>query len=87
MYAGSDSATAMVFGPYDNTFGQGHHTAQFTLMVDNNSGSDVVATLDVVTGYGGNMLAHIPACARFSICGEGPGQSWLVRPVARRDGQ
>jgi RHS repeat-associated protein len=58
VYAGSDSATAMVYGPYDNTFGQGHHTAQFTLIVDNNSGSDVVATLDVVTGYGGNMLTQ-----------------------------
>ena len=57
MYVGSDSPTAMVFGPYDTTYGQGHHTAQFKLMVDNNSGSDVVATLDVVTGYGGNVLA------------------------------
>jgi RHS repeat-associated protein len=57
VYAGSDSATAMVYGPYDTTYGQGHHTAQFKLMVDNNSGSDVVATLDVVTGYGGNVLA------------------------------
>ncbi len=57
VYAGSDSATAMVFGPYDTTYGQGHHTAQFKLMVDNNSGSDVVGSLDVVTGYGGNVLA------------------------------
>ncbi len=47
----------MVFGPYDTTYGQGHHTAQFKLMVDNNSGSDVVGSLDVVTGYGGNVLA------------------------------
>ena len=31
--------------------------AQFTLLVDNNSGSEVVATLDVVTGYGANVLA------------------------------
>jgi len=57
VYAGSDSATAMVFGPYDTTYGQGHHTAQFKLMVDNNSGSDVIGSLDVVTGYGGNVLA------------------------------
>jgi RHS repeat-associated protein len=47
----------MVYGPYDTTYGQGHHTAQFKLMVDNNSGSDVVASLDVVTGFGGNILA------------------------------
>jgi hypothetical protein len=57
VYAGSDSPTAMVYGPYDTTYGQGHHTAQFKLMVDNNSGSDVVASLDVVTGFGGNILA------------------------------
>lgn len=58
VYASSDSPTAMVYGPYDTTFGQGHHNAQFWLMVDNNSGSDAVATLDVVTGFGGNMLAQ-----------------------------
>jgi RHS repeat-associated protein len=57
VYGGSDSPTAMVYGPYDTTYGQGHHTAQFKLMVDNNSGSDVVGSLDVVTGYGGNVLA------------------------------
>ena len=43
---------------YDNTFGQGQHTAQFWLMVDNNSGTDVVATIDVVTNYGSNNLAQ-----------------------------
>ena len=43
-------------GPYDTPYGQGH-TAEFKLMVDNNSGSDVVASLDVVTGFGGNILA------------------------------
>ncbi|MGI8918298.1 MAG: RHS repeat domain-containing protein [Pyrinomonadaceae bacterium] len=48
----------MVYGPYDNSFGQGHHTAQFWLMVDNNSGTDVVATIDVVTGYGSNNLGQ-----------------------------
>jgi RHS repeat-associated protein len=58
VYAGSDPATAMVYGPYDTSFGQGHHNAQFWLMVDNNSGSDVVATLDVVTGFGSNYLAQ-----------------------------
>jgi hypothetical protein len=57
VYAGSDSPTAMVYGPYDTTYGQGHHTAQFKLMVDNNSGSDVIGSLDVVTGFGGNVLA------------------------------
>ena len=56
-YAGTHSSSHMVYGPYDNTFGQGPHVAQFTLMVDNNSGSEVVATLDVVTGYGANVLA------------------------------
>jgi len=58
VYAGSDSANFMSYGPYDNTFGQGHHTAQFTLMVDNTSGTDVVANIDVVTGFGGNVLAQ-----------------------------
>ncbi len=58
VYLGSHSPNAMVFGPYDTSFGQGHHSAQFWLMVDNNSGTDVVATLDVVTGYGGNVLAQ-----------------------------
>ncbi len=48
----------MVFGPYDSTFGQGQHTAQFWLMVDNNSGTDVVATIDVVSNYGSNNLAQ-----------------------------
>jgi RHS repeat-associated protein len=54
----TDSANFMVYGPYDNTFGQGHHTARFLLQVDNTSGSDVVATIDVVTGYGSNYLAQ-----------------------------
>jgi RHS repeat-associated protein len=58
VYTGSDSANFMSYGPYDTSFGQGHHTAQFTLMVDNTSGTDVVANLDVVTGYGGNVLAQ-----------------------------
>ena len=58
VYVGSHSPHAMVFGPYDSSFGQGHHTAQFWLMVDNNSGTDVVATIDVVTGYGSNDLAQ-----------------------------
>ena len=58
VYVGSHSPNAMVFGPYDNTFGQGQHTAQFWLMVDNNSGTDVVATVDVVTNYGSNNLAQ-----------------------------
>ncbi len=58
VYVGSHSPNAMVFGPYDNTFGQGHHSAQFWLMVDNTSGTDVVATVDVVTGYGSNILAQ-----------------------------
>ena len=58
VYVGSHSPHAMVFGPYDSSFGQGHHTAQFWLMVDNNSGTDVVATIDVVTGYGSNILAQ-----------------------------
>ena len=54
----TDSANFMVYGPYDSTFGQGHHTARFLLQVDNTSGSDVVATIDVVTGYGSNYLAQ-----------------------------
>ena len=48
----------MTYGPYDSTFGRGLHTAQFKLQVDNTSGSDVVATLDVVTAYGANFLAR-----------------------------
>jgi RHS repeat-associated protein len=58
VYTGSDSSNYMSYGPYDTSFGQGHHTAQFTLMVDNTSGTDVVANLDVVTGYGGNVLVQ-----------------------------
>ena len=58
VYAGIDSPHAMVYGPYDSSFGRGHHTAQFMLMVDNNSGADVVANLDVVTNYGGTVLAQ-----------------------------
>jgi RHS repeat-associated protein len=57
-YVGVDSSQHMLFGPYDSTFGQGHHTVQFTLMVDNNSGADVVGTLDVVNSYGTNVLAQ-----------------------------
>ncbi|HEY0763681.1 MAG TPA: RHS repeat-associated core domain-containing protein [Pyrinomonadaceae bacterium] len=53
-----DSAQHMAFGPYDNTFGQGHHSAKFMLQIDNTSGSDVVATVDVVTTYGTTILAQ-----------------------------
>ncbi len=58
VYTGYDSSGHMVFGPYDTTFGQGHHTAQFMLMVDNNVGADVVATLDVVENLGNTTLAQ-----------------------------
>ncbi len=54
----SDSAGYFSFGPYDNSFGQGHHSASFLLQVDNTSGTDVVATLDVVTSYGGTVLVQ-----------------------------
>lgn len=53
-----DSAGHMSYGPYDSTFGQGHHSAKFLLQVDNTSGSDVVATVDVVTGLGNTILAQ-----------------------------
>jgi len=56
--AGTDSAGFMSYGPYDNTFGQGHHTAKFLLQVNSTAGSDVVATLDVVTNFGGTVLAQ-----------------------------
>lgn len=56
--AGVNSAGFMSYGPYDGSFGQGHHTAGFLIQVDNISGSDVVATLDVVTGYGANVIAQ-----------------------------
>jgi RHS repeat-associated protein len=56
--AGTHAAGYMSYGPYDNSFGQGHHTAQFLLQVNNVSGSDIVATLDVVTAYGGIVLAQ-----------------------------
>ena len=56
--AGTDSAGVMSYGPYDNTFGQGHHTAKFLLQVNSIAGSDVVATLDVVTNLGGTVLAQ-----------------------------
>jgi len=57
-YVSSHSAHAMVYGPYDTSFGQGHHQAQFLLQIDNISGSDVVATLDVTTASGANVLAQ-----------------------------
>jgi hypothetical protein len=56
--AGVDAAAYIVYGPYDNTFGQGHHFAQFKLLIDNNSGTDTVATLDVITNYGSTVLAQ-----------------------------
>jgi len=56
--AGADPAQAMSYGPYDSSFGQGHHTARFLLKVDNNNGSDVVAILDAVTGFGQNILVQ-----------------------------
>ena len=57
-YAGVHPSNTFTYGPYDSSFGQGHHTAQFTLQVDNNSGNDVVGTLDVVTNYGNTVLAQ-----------------------------
>ena len=57
-YAGVHPSQTFTYGPYDSSFGQGHHTAQFTLQVDNNSGNDVVGTLDVVTNYGNTVLAQ-----------------------------
>ena len=57
-YVSSHSAQHMVFGPYDTTFGKGRHQAQFQLQVDNTSGTDVVATLDVVIGLGTTVLAQ-----------------------------
>jgi RHS repeat-associated protein len=56
--AGVNSPHYMSYGPYDSSFGQGHHTAKFMLQVNNNSGSDVVATLDVVTASGATILAQ-----------------------------
>ena len=53
-----DSAGHLSYGPYDNSFGQGHHSAKFLLQVDNTSGSDVVATLDVVTASGTTILVQ-----------------------------
>ena len=58
VYTGIHSSGHMVFGPYDTSFGRGHHTAQFTMMVDNNSGADVVANLDVVTNLGATTLGQ-----------------------------
>lgn len=57
-YVSSHGAGHMVYGPYDTSFGKGRHQAQFQLQVDNNSGNDVVATLDVVTEFGVNILAQ-----------------------------
>ena len=53
-----DAAGHLSYGPYDNTFGQGHHNAKFLLQVDNTSGSDVVASVDVVTALGTTILAQ-----------------------------
>ena len=53
-----DAAGHVSYGPYDNTFGQGYHNAKFLLQIDNTSGSDVVATVDVVTGLGATILAQ-----------------------------
>jgi len=57
-YVGTHPSQTLVYGQYDSSFGQGHHTAQFTLMVDNNSGGDVVGTLDVATNFGNTLLAQ-----------------------------
>ena len=57
-YVANHSSHAMVFGPYDTAWGQGSHQAQFLLQVDDNNGSDVIATLDVATGSGANVLAQ-----------------------------
>ncbi|HEU4509335.1 MAG TPA: RHS repeat-associated core domain-containing protein [Pyrinomonadaceae bacterium] len=57
-YVSTHSAQHMVYGPYDTSFGKGHHQAQFQLQVDNTTGTDVVATIDVVIGYGTNVLAQ-----------------------------
>ncbi len=57
-YVSSHGAQHMAYGPYDSTFGKGRHQAQFLLQVDNTSGTDVVATLDVVVGFGTVVLAQ-----------------------------
>lgn len=49
----------LIYGPYDTKYGEGRHTAWYYLMIDNNTANnDVVATLDVVTNYGGTVLAR-----------------------------
>ena len=57
-YVANHSSHAMVYGPYDTAFGGGSHQAQFLLQVDNNNGSDVIATLDVAIGSGATVLAQ-----------------------------
>ncbi|MEK6287874.1 MAG: hypothetical protein AABO57_19315 [Acidobacteriota bacterium] len=54
----ADSAGWMSYGPYDGSFGQGHHTGWFLLSIDNNAGADFVVTLDVVTAFGTTVLAQ-----------------------------
>jgi hypothetical protein len=54
-----DGPGFLSYGPYDRSFGQGPHTAWFHLLIDNNTAvNDLVATIDVVTEYGGRVLAR-----------------------------
>ncbi len=57
-----DTEGFLGYGPYDSSFGQGHHKASFQLNIDDNihGPDDVVATLDVVVNRNGvfTELAH-----------------------------
>lgn len=57
-----DTDGHLVYGPYDSSFGQGHHKASFQLRIDNNTlgTEDDVAVLDVVVNHNGifTELAH-----------------------------
>lgn len=53
------NAGFMAYGPYDRRWGNGPHTANFRLMIDNRTADNaVVATIDVVTASGARVLAR-----------------------------
>jgi hypothetical protein len=55
---GRDAPGHLTYGPYDTVPGRGWYKAGFYLRIDDNRGSDVVATIDVVGGYGTWVLAR-----------------------------
>jgi hypothetical protein len=54
---GRDAPGHLTYGPYDTIPGYGWYEAGFYLRIDNNNGSDIVATIDVTADVGTRILA------------------------------